>query len=142
MVATQQCMVLDQNKELIFKAYEALNQGDIENFGELLSEDFQEIAQNGDGRSKEECLNAFRDLRVMMPDVRFDIKETIAEGDKVVVVENYSGTMTGKFRAQEPTGRKMSVVAVDIYTIRDGKIAELQSIFDTASVVEQLGLGE
>ena len=36
----------------------------------------------------------------------------------------------------------MSVVAVDIYTIRDGKIAELQSIFDTASVVEQFGLGE
>ena len=76
----------------------------------------------------------------MMPDVRFDIQEVIAEGDRVVVVENYSGTMTGEFKGLEPNGRRMSVTAVDIYKIRDGKLTEVLSVMDTASVLEQLGL--
>ena len=58
--------MVDQNKELIFKAYEALNQGDIENFGEL----FGGFPTRPEWRWKEQggVPNAFRDLRVMMPD--------------------------------------------------------------------------
>ena len=69
-----------------------------------------------------------------------DIQEVIAEGDRIVVVENYSGTMTGELKGLEPNGRKMSVTAVDIYRTKDGKLTEVLSVLDTASVMEQLGL--
>jgi len=60
--------------------------------------------------------------------------------DRIVVVENYSGTMTGELKGLEPNGRRMSVTAVDIYRTKDGKLTEVLSVLDTASVMEQLGL--
>lgn len=133
-------METERNKDVVRQAYDALNQGEMERFGEFLAEDFREVAQIGRARNKEEYLANFADLRTMMPDVRFDIQEVIAEGDRVVVVENYSGTMTGEFKGLESNGRRMSVTAVDIYRIMDGKLAEVLSVLDTASVMEQLGL--
>ena len=139
-MAATQSIEVGPNKELVRQAYDALNQGDMDRFGEFLSEDFREVAQFGMGRNKEDYLANFVNLRTMMPDVRFDIQEVIAEGDRVVVVENYSGTMTGEFKGLEPNARRMSVTAVDIYRIRDGKLTEVLSVMDTASVLEQLGL--
>lgn len=139
MAATQSAEI-GSNKELVRQAYDALNQDDMDRFGEFLSEDFREVAQFGLGRNKEDYLANFANLRTMMPDVRFDIQETIAEGDRIVVVETYSGTMTGEFKGLEPNGRRMSVTAVDIYRIKDGRLTEVLSVMDTASVLEQLGL--
>lgn len=139
MVVTQRTGV-EGNKELVRQAYDALNQGEIDRFGEFLSEDFREVAHIGMGRNKEDYLANFVNLRTMMPDVTFDVQEVIAEGDRVVVVENYSGTMTGELKGLEPNGRSMSVTAVDIYRIKEGKLTEVLSVMDTASVIEQLGL--
>ncbi len=140
MAVTQQQMGIELNKELVRQAYDALNQGDMDRFGEFLSDDFREVAHFGMGRNKEDYLANFVNLRTMMPDVRFDIQEVIAEGDRIVVVENYSGTMTGELKGLEPNGRRMSVTAVDIYRAKDGKLTEVLSVLDTASVMEQLGL--
>lgn len=140
MAVTQQQMGIELNKELVRQAYDALNQGDMDRFGEFLSDDFREVAHFGMGRNKEDYLANFVNLRTMMPDVRFDIQEVIAEGDRIVVVENYSGTMTGELKGLEPNGRRMSVTAVDIYRTKDGKLTEVLSVLDTASVMEQLGL--
>ena len=45
-----------------------------------------------------------------------------------------------ELKGLEPNGRRMSVTAVDIYRTKDGKLTEVLSVLDTASVMEQLGL--
>jgi len=142
MAVTQQRMDVERNKELVRRAYDALNRGAIDEFGSFLADDYLEITQEGQTRSKEECLAEFEEIKRAMPDVRYDIQELIAEDDRVVVVENYSGSMRGEMQGIKPTGRRMSVTAVDIYRVRDGKLAEVRSVFDTGQVMQQLGLKE
>ncbi len=140
MAVTQDVEELQKNKDLIRRAYDALNRGDMGEFASLLSDDFKELTRRGTARSKNECLAELEAVKRAMPDARYDIQDIIAEGDRVAVVENYSGTMKGEYRGSKPTGKRMKVTAVDIYRVSDGKIAEVRSVFDTAIMMQQLGI--
>ena len=142
MAAPHRIEEVDETKELVRQAYDALNRGAIDEFGRFLSDNFQEITRKGTTRNKNECLAGLIEVKKAMPDVRYDIQEIIAEGDRVAVVENYSGTMKGPMRGSKPTGKKMSVTAVDVYKIKNGKLTEVRSVFDMASLTNQLGIQE
>jgi steroid delta-isomerase-like uncharacterized protein len=141
-VAQYQIDRLERNKELVRRVYDALNRGAIDEFGSYLSEDFREMTPKGKAMSKAECLAENKEVKEALPDVRYEVRELIAEGDSVAVVEDYSGTMKGAMRGIEPTGRRMSVAAVELYVVKNGKVVELHGVFDTASMMEQLGLKE
>lgn len=129
----------DRNKELVRRAYDAVNRGAIDEFGNLLAEDFKEIDQRGATKNKTESIAETKELKKAMPDLRYDIKEIIAEGDKVAVVDTFSGTMKGEIMGMQPTGKMMSVPEVDVYRVKNGKLTEVRSAFDTGYMMEQLG---
>ena len=54
----------------------------------------------------------------------FTLHEVVAEGDTVVVYWTNTGTHSGPFMGIPPTGRTVKISGVDIYRIRDGKMAE------------------
>jgi len=56
------------------------------------------------------------------PDWHETIEDIIAEGDKVWVLLAATGTHTGEFMGLAPTGKKITIMAVDIYRIANGKI--------------------
>jgi len=58
------------------------------------------------------------------PDINCGIEDIIAEGDKVVVRYILSGTHVGEFAGIPATNKKVSVAAVSIYYMENGKIAE------------------
>ncbi len=58
-----------------------------------------------------------------------EVRELIAQGDKVVAL----GQHTGRVRA---TGRSYDLNWVQVYTVRDGKVAALHSYHDTFLVAE------
>jgi predicted ester cyclase len=63
-------------------------------------------------------------FRESFPDVRMDIVDLIAEGDKVVGRFHCSGTNLGPLRGNPPTGRRFERVdEVYIFRIVDGRIA-------------------
>jgi len=129
----------DRNKELVRRAYDAVNRGAIDEFGNLLADDFKEIDQRGKTKNKVESIAETKDLKRAMPDLRYDIQEIIAEGDKVAVVDTFSGTMKGEIMGMQPTGKKMSVPEVDVYRVKNGKLIEVRSALDTGFMMEQLG---
>lgn len=57
---------------------------------------------------------------------RFEIVDTIAEGDRVVEVIDAAGTANA-------TGRRYASRIVRIFTVQEGKILRVQSFFDTAA---------
>jgi steroid delta-isomerase-like uncharacterized protein len=73
------------------------------------------------------------------PDLRRNIVDMVAEGDKVAVSINVTGTYKGEFQGIPATGKHVSFTAMDILTIIDGKIIEEWATADMMGLMQQIG---
>lgn len=74
------------------------------------------------------------------PDLFHTIEETVAEGDKVTVHFTLRGTHDGAFGEIPPTGNQVTVSAIAILRLVEGKVAQLQAVFDQMGLMRQLGV--
>ena len=74
-----------------------------------------------------------------MPDFRYTMKKIIAEGDIVMMYSTTTATHSGEWLECPPTGNKLDFDVVDIFLIRDGKIAEHWDVADTLKLFTQVG---
>jgi len=70
--------------------------------------------------------------------MKFDIKEVLVVGDRVVVRGEVTGTPAGELFGVPLTGRSFRMMAIDIQTIRDGKIAKTFHMENWLSALGQL----
>jgi len=56
--------------------------------------------------------------------MKFGIKEVLVSHDRVIVLGEVTGTPAGELFAVPHTGKSFRIMAIDIQTIRDGKIAK------------------
>lgn len=76
----------------------------------------------------------------IMPDLREEIEDIIAEGDKVAVRWTLSGTHEGESRLGiAPTGKRISITGTSIMRFEGGKIAEQWAVFDLLGMMQQMG---
>jgi len=75
-----------------------------------------------------------------LPDLRFDVEETISEGEKLVVSWTITGTHRGEFLGVPPTNRRVVFSGITINQIRNGKIIESTVIWDGLGLLEQFGI--
>jgi steroid delta-isomerase-like uncharacterized protein len=80
--------------------------------------------------------------RAPFPDLRFDITEAVAEGDRVAIAWRMHGTHTGALGPYPPTGRRIDVQGMTVYYFRDGRITGHRQVVDRVTVANQLGLGQ
>lgn len=80
------------------------------------------------------------EFRAAFPDLRVDVERVIVEGDTVVGHLTMSGTQLGAFMGAPPSGKTFRIEAVDIVTMRGGKMVEHWGVFDAAGLAQQLGL--
>ena len=73
-----------------------------------------------------------------IPDMRFDIKEVLVAGNRVIVRGEVSGTPSGELFGVPHTGRSFRIIALDIQTIRDGRIAHTYHLENWLSALGQL----
>ncbi len=133
-------MSTEENKEIIRNFFEKWNSKDREELLEkYLSPDC--VMHGGDGTSTEyeEMKKFFASLGQAFPDQLIEIRDVIAEGDKVVVLMQDSGTMKGPMMGLEPTGKRFSVPAIEVFRLADGKIAEMWEGRDMATFMRQIG---
>jgi predicted ester cyclase len=122
--------------------YERINAGDIAGFGELMADDFVEH-EGGPGLppTKEGTLEFFRILRSAFPDLRMDVEDLLASGDKTVARVRGTGTHQGEFMGVAPTGNRIDVQLVDIMRFDDaGLVCEHWGVADMLSMMQQLGV--
>ena len=75
-----------------------------------------------------------------IPDMRLDIEDVIAEGEKVLVRLTIRGTHGGDLMGIPPTGRPIEVAVLDLFHIRGGKLAEHWALLDNLGLLRQLGV--
>lgn len=68
------------------------------------------------------------------------VHDMIAAGDGAAVLATVSGTHDGDFMGIPPTGKTISVGAVEIFEVKDGRITGRWGKPDRATLMEQLGL--
>jgi steroid delta-isomerase-like uncharacterized protein len=124
------------------KAYDLINEGDIDGFGDLLADDFVEHEPlEGFPQTKDGVKEFFRMQIAAFPDLKMTVEDVIASGDKVVVRIGVTGTNTGDFMGMTPTGKKVDVQGIDIIRFGDDGLAlEHWGVFDALAMMQQLGV--
>ncbi|WP_160320410.1 ester cyclase, partial [Rhizobium ecuadorense] len=78
-------------------------------------------------------------MRGGFPDIQWTLEEIIAEDDKIAARFTMRGTHQGPFLGVEPTGKSITVQAVNFYRLADGKFVEERGQPDLLSLLQQIG---
>jgi steroid delta-isomerase-like uncharacterized protein len=128
------------NEATMRSTYELLSKGDVDGFGRLLSDDFVEHEElPGLNPGKEGVLDLFRAYLVAFPDLRMEVLDLLASGDKTVARVKATGTQEGEFMGLPPSGRAVEVQLIDIMRFEDGLVVEHWGVMDMLSMLQQLG---
>ena len=131
----------EQNKQVVRQFFEAMDRHDTERMDQLVSSDdyslhFSGMPPMGWDGNKKEFLAPFSKA---FPDLHRNIVDMVAEGDKVAVSVNVTGTYKGEFQGIPATSKQVSFTAMDILTIKDGKVIEEWSTADMMGLMQQIG---
>ncbi|MQA08410.1 MAG: ester cyclase [Pseudonocardiaceae bacterium] len=74
-----------------------------------------------------------------VPDLRIDVHDTVAEGDRVALRMTLRGTQSGRFAGIPASGKPFEIGATDVVRVADGAIVEAWTLCDLASMFSQLG---
>jgi steroid delta-isomerase-like uncharacterized protein len=109
---------------------------------ELIDELYAEQIQVGDsGSVPREQFKQLAQLSITaFPDLSASVKDQIAEGHKVVTRWTATGTQSGPFMNIAPTGKKVTITAIHIHQIAEGRIAALWEEIDLFGLYQQLGI--
>jgi steroid delta-isomerase-like uncharacterized protein len=139
-------MAQKDNVELSKSLYELWNAREFEQLAKLIADD-GEIVIVGSGtsfRGPDGSIEFSRMWANGFPDGKVKIERTIASGNTVVLQFTGKGTHTGTLRGPggdiPATGRSITLQLCDVHDIRDGKIKKLSTYFDSASLLQQLGV--
>jgi steroid delta-isomerase-like uncharacterized protein len=78
-------------------------------------------------------------MRAGFPDIQWTLEEMVAENDKVAARFIMRGTHQGTFFGVPPTGKKITVQAMNIYRLADGKFVEERGQPDMLGLLQQIG---
>jgi glyoxylase-like metal-dependent hydrolase (beta-lactamase superfamily II)/predicted ester cyclase len=83
----------------------------------------------------------FTKLFEAIPDARMEVREVVAQGDRVAVHWEMTGTFAGAtFRGFEPTGSRLALSGIDLLHVGpDGKLLRNDAYMDGTEFARQLG---
>src|SRR3954464_4001240 len=77
-------------------------------------------------------------LAGLVPDMRFQIRELLTAGERVVVRGRAIGRPAGELFGQPHTGRSFQIMTIDILTLRAGQITKIYHLENWLGGLQQL----
>ena len=124
------------------RAYDLINAHDVDGFCEGLADGFVEHeALEGVPPTKDGLKQFFTMYLAAFPDLRMEVEDMIAGGDKVWSRLRCTGTHQGELMGMPPTGKSVDFQAIDIVQFGDDGLATAHwGITDTMAMMQQLGV--
>jgi hypothetical protein len=127
-----------QNLDIVRQGYAAFGRGDVQGLLDLLDPQVTwttpggaDVPIAGTRRGQAAVGEFFATLSTTFEITRFEPKDFLAQGDKVVVL----GDDTSVVKA---TGKSLEYRWVHVHTVRDGKIVAFEEIGDMSAIVAEL----
>jgi len=132
------------NKAVVQRvADEIWNQGNLDRTDELFVPGFVSHDPNPGAAAD---LNGYKTWvatwRAAFPDFHVEVRDLIAEGEKVAARLTATGTHQGDFLGVPATGIRVTMKIINLYRLEGGKIAEVYRSYDLLGLGQQLGYFE
>ena len=131
----------ERNKEIARAEFEVWSSGEVEKLDDMVAADvvhhdpYDPNATGGlEGLRKTIAMN-----RAAFPDMRIEVEDQVAEGDKVTT--RWTATMTheGQLGDAPATGRRVTLRGITIERFEDGKVVEAWRSMDTLGMLREIG---
>jgi ketosteroid isomerase-like protein len=142
--ASAQSLTEAQARAIIAPWYSLFNvgsRGDVKTLQEqVLTADYESCSGYlpGECWGRETSIKVVGNFANSIPDMKFDIKEVLVAGDRVIVRGDVTGTPAGDLFGVPHTGKSFRMMAIDIQTIKDGKITKTFHMENWLSALGQL----
>ncbi len=129
-------MAEDASVQVIQRAYEAFQRGDIPTVLQMVTDDVQwqlhgppDIPFAGKLAGRDQVADFFRKLAETEDTLEFTPKTFFSDNDAVIVLGHYRAVIRA-------TGRGTDFDWIQVFKVRDGRVAAWEEFLDTASVVD------
>jgi len=142
--ALAQSLTEEQARAIIAPWYSLFNVATRGDVGAIQEQVLTPHHESCSGYLPSECWGRETSIKIVsnfantIPDLKFDIKEVLAAGDRVVVRGEVTGTPAGELFGVPHTGKSFRIMAIDIQTIKDGKIEKTFHMENWLSAIGQL----
>ena len=117
--------------------YEAINTGNLDLLDTYVAPDYVEHTDGYQG--VEPFKQQISVFRAAFPDLHVDIVDVVRDGERFGSRTVITGTHTGDLMGMPPTGRTVTVEAVDLGRIANGQAKERWGGLNMFSLLTQLG---
>ena len=140
---TDASLSIGQARLIVAPFYDALNQPAQKDVDALLDQsahpDYHSYHTNEEWITRDQLAGIFKGMGAAVPDLRWEIKDIHVVGDQIIVRGAATGTPTGEFWGARPTGKSFNTMALDIFTVRDGKLASCYHVENWMTALQQIG---
>lgn len=121
--------------------YDAINAMDPGRLAPVLSEDFVDHTPDpGQPPGRDGFLAIITAMDKVFPDIAIKVEDVVVEGDRAIARVNVSATQKAPFFGHPSYGKHFAVSGYDQFRVVNGKVVERWGLWDSASMLHQLGL--
>ena len=143
--AGAQTLTVEKAHAIVAPFYEALNRpvgkDAVKLIEQATSSDWLTCGGNDACIPRERFIAGFKSRGDALPDIKWEIKEVLIAGDRIIVRGEASGTPSGTFRGTPASGKSFKIMSIDVHTIEDGKIKRSYHVEDWAGAMRQVSGG-
>lgn len=129
-----------ENLEALHQAHTRYKLRDLEGHLKLFS---RSVIHHGFSSRIRPGVSGLRDHHTAVlgafPDVRLDVSDVIADGEKAAYRFVFSGTHKGKYLNFPATGKFVTASGMHMYLFQNGEVVEVWQVFDTFGFLSQIG---
>jgi predicted SnoaL-like aldol condensation-catalyzing enzyme/ketosteroid isomerase-like protein len=136
-------LTVDDARRITAPLYDALNQPAKKDVSALLAHaanpDYRSYHTNEAWLPRDQLADVFKNMGSAVPDLRWTVMDIQVFGNQIVVRGQATGTPTSEFWGAKPTGKGFNTMAIDVFTVKDGKLASAYHVENWMTALQQIG---
>jgi predicted ester cyclase len=141
--AHERTLTVEQARAIVAPLYESLNEPAKKDVLGLLEKatvpDYRSCSTNEDCLNRTQLATLFKSLGENIPDLQWKIVDIFTSGNRIIVRGEFSGTPIGPLYGVQPaTGRAFRSMSIDVFTVRDGKLASAYHVENWGGAILQV----
>ena len=143
LATTASSLTIEQARAIVAPLYDALNQPAEKDVSALLAKaahpDYKSFHTNEEWLNRNDLAGVFKMIGTAVPDLRWTIQDIQTFGDQIIVRGEATGTPIGELFGAKPTGKRFKTMSIDVFTVKDGKLASAYHVENWMTALQQIG---